>query len=172
MDLRRREVVMQDAPSEPRGAHWGTFLLWAGVAVLCLALIEQTMGLPISMPRSWYVNRALWYLLGICAIGSGFILLRRQSVLDDRWSPSTPGVRFQTVMLYTRAGCHLCEEAETILKRYQRYLPAIEVVDIDQAPELVEKFDTCVPVVEIDGKVRFRGNVNEVLLRRLIEGTQ
>jgi glutaredoxin len=172
MDRKDPGVVMQDAPSEPRGVIWGTFLLWAGVAVLCLALIEQSMGLPISMPRSWYVNRALWYLLGICSIGAGFILLRRQSMLEERWSPSTPGQRFQTVVLYTRKGCHLCEEAEAIVRRYQRFLPAIEIVDIDQAPDLIEKFDTCVPVVEIDGKVRFRGKVNEVLLRRLIEGTQ
>ena len=26
------------------------------------------------------------------------------------------------------------------------------------------------PVVELDGKIRFRGRVNEILLRRLIEG--
>lgn len=163
---------MQDATSEPRGALWGTFLLWAGAAVLCLALIEQTMGLPITMPRSWYVNRALWYLLGFCAIATGAMVLRRRPPLDDAWKPTSPGIRFQSVVLYTRAGCHLCEEAEAILRRYQRYLPAIEVVDIDSEPELIEKFGTCVPVVEIDGKVRFRGKVNEVLLHRLIEGTQ
>jgi hypothetical protein len=44
-------------------------------------------------------------------------------------------------------------------------------VDIDRDPELVARFSTCVPVVELDGKVRFRGRVNEVLLRRLIAAT-
>ena len=29
---------------------------------------------------------------------------------------------------------------------------------------------TCVPVVAIDGKIRFRGRVDAVLLRRLIAG--
>lgn len=41
-------------------------------------------------------------------------------------------------------------------------------VDIDQDPRLRERFDQCVPVVEIDGKIRFRGKVNPVLLDRLL----
>jgi hypothetical protein len=41
-------------------------------------------------------------------------------------------------------------------------------IDIDQDPALVDRFDVCVPVVEIDGKVRFRGRVDELLLRRLL----
>ena len=43
-----------------------------------------------------------------------------------------------------------------------------QLVDIDSDPRLVEHYDCCVPVVVIDGKVRFRGGVNEVLLRRLL----
>ena len=31
------------------------------------------------------------------------------------------------------------------------------------------RYDQCVPVVEIDGQERFRGRVNEVLLRRLLQ---
>jgi glutaredoxin len=69
------------------------------------------------------------------------------------------------VVVYTRAGCCLCDEACTLL-REEGLQP--ELVDIDQHPELREKFTTCVPVVEIDGKVRFRGRVNRVLLKRLL----
>jgi hypothetical protein len=43
-----------------------------------------------------------------------------------------------------------------------------EIVDIDEDPALIERFNTCVPVVEIDGRIRFRGHVNVVLLRRLL----
>jgi len=69
------------------------------------------------------------------------------------------------VILYTRRGCHLCHEVEqTLLEHGLR----AKVVDIDAEPELREKFNTCVPVVEIDGKVRFRGKVDPILLRRLI----
>ncbi len=69
------------------------------------------------------------------------------------------------VVLYTRNGCCLCDDA---LKLLQQEGIHPNVVDIDQQPELRAKFTTCVPVVEIDGKVRFRGRVNAVLLRRLL----
>jgi len=42
------------------------------------------------------------------------------------------------------------------------------VIDIDQDSALRERFDTCVPVVEIDGTIRFRGRVDAVLLRRIV----
>ena len=37
-------------------------------------------------------------------------------------------------------------------------------------PQLRELHGTSIPVVEIDGQIRFRGRVDEMLLRRLIEG--
>lgn len=42
------------------------------------------------------------------------------------------------------------------------------LVDIDHDPNLRERFDTCVPVVEIDGQIRFRGRVEPTLLQRII----
>ena len=67
--------------------------------------------------------------------------------------------------LYTRKGCHLCDDALEILETYGF---DVTLIDIDQDPQLVEQFCDCVPVVEIDGKIRFRGGVNEVLLLRLL----
>jgi glutaredoxin len=69
------------------------------------------------------------------------------------------------VILYTRAGCHLCDDADALLRRY-----GLEphLVDIDADPELRERYDACVPVVEIDGRERFRGRIDERLLRRLL----
>ena len=69
------------------------------------------------------------------------------------------------VLLFTRAGCHLCEEALALLRRHGLVPTAI---DIDADPQLRERYDVCVPVVVIDGKERFRCKVNEVLLQRLI----
>jgi glutaredoxin len=71
------------------------------------------------------------------------------------------------VLLYTRPGCHLCEEAEALLRKHGL---EPQLVDIDADPQLRERYTTCVPVVVIDGKERFRGRVNEVLLRRLLAG--
>lgn len=71
------------------------------------------------------------------------------------------------VTLYTRAGCHLCDDAREVLETHGL---APTAVDIDSDPELCAKFTACVPVVEIDGKIRFRGRVDPVLLRRLLAG--
>ncbi len=72
------------------------------------------------------------------------------------------------VVLYTRRGCHLCEDAHQLLAAHG-LMP--QLVDVDDDPELCERFNECVPVVEIDGKIRFRGRVDPVLLRRLIAST-
>lgn len=72
------------------------------------------------------------------------------------------------VVLYTRAGCHLCDDARDLLERHGL---SPESVDIDADPKLRERYDCCVPVVVIDGVERFRGRVNEVLLRRLLRGS-
>jgi glutaredoxin len=70
-----------------------------------------------------------------------------------------------SVILYSRNGCHLCEDALAMLLRLGL---TPQVVDIDANPELRERFNHCVPVVAIDGRERFRGQVNEVLLRRIV----
>ena len=65
--------------------------------------------------------------------------------------------------------CCCCHKALDVLQDAQRRFGfAIEEVDIDRDPELVLKFDTEVPVVAVNGKVRFRGVVNPALLERLL----
>lgn len=71
--------------------------------------------------------------------------------------------------VYTRKQCGCCHKAIDVLEGYRkRYGFRIESVDVDNDPELVAKYDTEVPVVAIDGKVRFRGQVNPALLERLL----
>lgn len=71
------------------------------------------------------------------------------------------------VVLYTREGCCLCDDAKAMLEKHLPGTPIGEI-DIDGDPVLHERFTDCVPVVEINGRIRFRGRVNEMLLRRLI----
>jgi glutaredoxin len=71
------------------------------------------------------------------------------------------------VELYTRTGCHLCDQAAAVLDRYRLQYQA---VDIDADDELRARYNECVPVVVIDGKERFRGRIDELLLRRLLAG--
>jgi len=73
------------------------------------------------------------------------------------------------VILYTRQGCHLCAEAlQRLQKARKRYLFAFSEVDIDGDPELQREYGNVVPVVTLNGKIRFRGVVNDVLLARLL----
>ena len=69
------------------------------------------------------------------------------------------------VVLYSRQGCHLCNEAFAVLCG-QGIEP--QLVDIDADADLLARFGQCVPVVEIDGQIRFRGKVDPILLRRLL----
>jgi glutaredoxin len=74
-----------------------------------------------------------------------------------------------TFTVYTRAHCCCCHKAVDVLKEaQQRFGFAIEEIDVDGDPNLVAQFDTEVPVVALNGKVRFRGVVNPALLDRLL----
>jgi glutaredoxin len=79
------------------------------------------------------------------------------------WPRAKPST--STAILYTRRGCHLCDEAKAVLLRHGL---SPQEVDIDADPQLRERYGQCVPVVVIDGQQRFRGRINEVLLRRLL----
>jgi len=69
------------------------------------------------------------------------------------------------IVVYTRDNCHLCDDALQVLAKYGL---AAATVDIDVDEKLLDRYNDCVPVVMIDGKERFRGRVNEVLLRRIV----
>ena len=69
------------------------------------------------------------------------------------------------VVLYTKDDCPLCDEAHDVLVRHGL---RPRIVSIGSAPDLHERYCQCVPVVAINGKLRFRGRVNTLLLRRLL----
>ena len=71
-----------------------------------------------------------------------------------------------TVTVYTRAGCHLCEEAERVVRAEQAAGGfRLELVDIDRDPELVRRYGVRVPVVAVDGEELFQYEVPADLLR-------
>ena len=74
------------------------------------------------------------------------------------------------VVMYTRQGCHLCEQAWLLLDQArQRYEFALRQVDVDTEPRLREAYGDCVPVVVVNDRVRFRGVINPLLLKRLLD---
>lgn len=66
--------------------------------------------------------------------------------------------------LVTRAGCHLCEDAEEVLRR-----AGVEasLLDVDADPELYRLYDFRVPVLLRDGTPVAEGRITADTLRRL-----
>lgn len=78
------------------------------------------------------------------------------------------------VLLYTRARCHLCDEAKQQLRDLQKEAGfTFQEVDIDQDPELRQRYNDEVPVVFIHGRKAFKYRMDAgQFLRRLREWRQ
>ena len=73
-----------------------------------------------------------------------------------------------TVTLYTRPQCCCCHTALEVLQELQEdHGFQIEEVDASD-PSFEDLIGPTVPVIAVDGKVRFRGEVNRVLFERLL----
>jgi predicted thioredoxin/glutaredoxin len=71
------------------------------------------------------------------------------------------------VVLVTRAGCHLCDEALHLLRELDLE-PQLADVDADDA--LFALYDWRVPVVLVDGVVAAEGKITRERLKNLGEG--
>jgi len=70
-----------------------------------------------------------------------------------------------TVTLYSRPGCHLCDDARTALERVRRRQPFDLVeVDIERDDALHRAYLERIPVVEVDGEELFEYFVDEATL--------
>ena len=70
---------------------------------------------------------------------------------------------------YTRAGCHLCEEALEILEELQQEFDfRINRIDISQSPELTRLYGSDIPVATLDGRKILKHRADEKLLRRVL----
>ena len=58
----------------------------------------------------------------------------------------------QTIEVYSRRGCHLCEVLIEDLLPLIRGRMQLEVRDVDSRAEWRERFDTRVPLVEFEGR--------------------
>ena len=73
------------------------------------------------------------------------------------------------VTLYSRPGCHLCEEARESLQRVQTRAPfTLEEVDITTDDALHARYLERIPVVAADGQDLFEYEVDEESLARFI----
>jgi glutaredoxin len=74
------------------------------------------------------------------------------------------------VTVYSRHGCHLCEDAVKTLESMQEELVfEIEIIYIDDKPELEKLYGHEVPVIHIDGQHHDFYRVNPERFRTSLE---
>jgi glutaredoxin len=75
-----------------------------------------------------------------------------------------------TVTLYSRPGCHLCDEAREVLERVRAQAPfVLDEVDIETDDALHARYLERIPVVALDGEELFEFYVDETaLLQRIV----
>jgi glutaredoxin len=75
------------------------------------------------------------------------------------------------VTLYSRPGCHLCDEMKTVVQRVAFSVPlAITEIDVSSDPELEARYGLEVPVLEIDGRKAAKYRIGEEELRKVLAG--
>ena len=73
--------------------------------------------------------------------------------------------------IYSRPGCHLCDEMKALVERVARASPAalqVTEVDISQDPALEARYGVEIPVLLIDGKKVAKYRVSEDDLRLML----
>jgi glutaredoxin len=75
------------------------------------------------------------------------------------------------VTIYSRPGCHLCDDMKAVVERAVRAggMPVtIEEVDISADAELESRYATEIPVLLVDGKKAAKYRVSEWEMRRIL----
>jgi glutaredoxin len=100
--------------------------------------------------------------------------LLRESARSDFYE-RTEGGRLEVVSpreitLYTREGCHLCEEAKAaILPLVSEFGATFREVDIDDEPLLHDRYTNDVPVVFLGSKMVAQHRLDPAQLRRQLQ---
>lgn len=79
------------------------------------------------------------------------------------------------VIIYSRPGCHLCEEAQEAMRIANcEELYTLEEINIEDDPQLLHRYRYDIPVITIDGTEIFRHQLTAAefkeALRRKDEG--
>ena len=71
------------------------------------------------------------------------------------------------LVLYSRPGCHLCEEMKDVILPVARELGCtLEEIDISDRAELEARFGMEIPVLCVNGRKAFKYRVSEPELRK------
>ncbi len=159
----------QESDLQDRVQAWLGTVTMACASIFAVLIFSDRMDIKMfDFPTMWYSSRQ--FHLVVC--GAMFIAAAILLKSPPQKSRRSGRPLFRTCRMLTRQNCHLCDDALAILMSFQDALPSIQVVDIDDDPQLVRQFGESVPVIEIDGRVRFRGAVEPLLLKRLVDAAE
>ena len=75
----------------------------------------------------------------------------------------------RNVVLYSRPGCHLCDEARGVITSVRARQPfGFDEIDIETDDALLREYGIRIPVVTIDGEERFEIAVDRDELEGLV----
>ena len=74
-----------------------------------------------------------------------------------------------SLRVFSRPGCHLCEELVEALLPLVRDRLAVEVVDVESRPDWEEKYGLRIPVVEFAGRFVCQYELDTEAIRRILE---
>jgi hypothetical protein len=71
--------------------------------------------------------------------------------------------------LYSRPGCHLCDDMKIVITRVARTLPlTLDVIDISTDADLEARYTLDIPVLLVNGRKAAKYRISEDELRRLL----
>jgi len=71
--------------------------------------------------------------------------------------------------IYSRPGCHLCDEMKAVVVRVARTVPlTIEEIDISADPDLERRYGVEIPVLLVDGKKAAKYRLTEAALLQIL----
>ena len=72
--------------------------------------------------------------------------------------------------IYSRPGCHLCDEAREVVERVRLRFPfLLRVINIETDPEIEKRYGEKIPVVFINGNKAFKYHVDEAELEKKVK---
>ena len=78
-----------------------------------------------------------------------------------------------TLTLYSRPGCHLCDEMKLVIRgvmQSARTAIALEEIDITSDPDLEARYGIEIPVLLVDGRKAAKYRISKDELTRIVDG--
>ena len=76
--------------------------------------------------------------------------------------------------IYSKPGCHLCDDMKSLVTRVLASCPTVSLdeVDISADPDLLERYGLDIPVLEIEGKKIAKFRISAEALTKAIASRQ